>query len=545
MKIVVLGGYGVFGSRLAGLLVRDGNDVVVAGRSLAKARALSEKLGCKPLAVDVRSDPGALFAGSPDVVVDAAGPFQRYGHDPYAVPRLCIEHGADYLDLSDDAAFTAGLNVLDDEARQSGRRLLSGASSVPGLSSSVAADLCRGFDEILLIDTAILPGNRAPRGASVISSIVGQLGTSARVWRGGVWRDQACWSDARRIRLARDLERSGHFIEVPDIVLFPAFFGARSVMFRAGMELGIMNAGMRALAWLRRRWRFDITPRLTAIFRGIANLLLPFGTDRGGMRVAVTGRQDVEVVRREWRLVAEAGDGPYIPAVAARAIIRRLDQITPGARGCLAEATLTEMEQAMSDLAVKTVRDEAPSPSLFQEVLAERWGQLPPEVRVLHDVQDIESFSGNARVTRGGSLVARLIGWVFGFPSAAEKTPVTVTKTRMGSGETWARNFGGRIFRSRCTPASGPYRVRERFGPFNFEMDLPIEDGSLWFPVRRGWCLGIPIPRFLLPKSETREYELDGVFHFDVTLTAPFGAGLIVRYRGHLKPDRDNPASLS
>ncbi|MCY0152146.1 saccharopine dehydrogenase NADP-binding domain-containing protein [Hoeflea alexandrii] len=107
MKVVVLGGYGVFGSRLAELLVRDGHDVVVAGRSLSKAQALSGRLGCKALAVDVRREPDALFAGSPDVVVDAVGPFQTYGHDPYVIPRLCIEHGADYLDLSDDAAFTA------------------------------------------------------------------------------------------------------------------------------------------------------------------------------------------------------------------------------------------------------------------------------------------------------------------------------------------------------------------------------------------------------------------------------------------------------
>src|SRR5690606_14772041 len=121
--------------------------------------------------------------------------------------------------------------------------------------------------EILLIDTAILPGNRAPRGASVISSIIGQLGTSSPVWRGGVWRDQQCWSDSRNVRLAPDLERSAQYIEVPDIVLFPAFFGARSVMFRAGMELSIMTIGMRAVGLLRRRWMFDITARRTALFQ--------------------------------------------------------------------------------------------------------------------------------------------------------------------------------------------------------------------------------------------------------------------------------------
>jgi hypothetical protein len=205
------------------------------------------------------------------------------------------------LDLSDDAGFTAGLEALDEEARRMGRRLLSGASSVPGISSAVAAELCRGFDEILLIDTAILPGNRAPRGISVIASIVGQLGAVSSVWRGGVWRDQPCWSDPQCVRLAPDLIRIGRFIEVPDIRLFPRFFGARSVMFRAGMELGLLNTALRGLGVLRRCWPFKVTVRRARLLQRLANLLLPFGTDRGGMRVAVVGRRGGTVNRREWR----------------------------------------------------------------------------------------------------------------------------------------------------------------------------------------------------------------------------------------------------
>ena len=57
-------------------------------------------------------------------------------------------------------------------------------------------------------------------------------------------------------------------------------------------------------------------------------------------------------------------------------------------------------------------------------------------------------------------------------------------------------------------------------------------------PVRRGWCLGIPIPRALLPWSDSREFAVDGRFHFDVALGAPLGGGLIVRYRGTVTPDR-------
>jgi len=542
MRVVVLGGYGVFGSRLAELLVRDGHDVVIAGRSPGKARAIAEKLCCKPLALDLRADPEALFSGAPDVVVDAAGPFQSYGRDPYIIPRLCLDHDADYLDLSDDAGFTKGICVLDDRARRNRRRLLSGVSSVPGISSAVAADLCAGLDEVLLIDTAILPGNRAPRGTSVISSVVGQLGTTSRVWRGGMWRDQSCWTDSRLVRLAPDLARTARFIEVPDVALFPEFFGARSVVFRAGMELDVLNTAMRLVGAVRRRRMFAVTRRRAEFFRRLANLFLPFGTDRGGMRVAVVGRSGRAMIRREWRLIAEAGDGPYIPAVAARALIRRLDRVSPGARPCLAEATRTEIEAAMTDLAVSTETEESPYPTLFQSALAERWDHLPPEVQALHSVQDVESFSGTAKVTRGNSLIARFAAWFFGFPPAAEAVPLTITKTRTETGEIWERNFGGRVFRSYLTPAPVAHRYRERFWLFNYEQDLPVEDGRMRLPVRRGWFLGVPLPGLLLAKSDSREYAQEGAFHFDVALGAPLGGGLIVRYRGRLRPDHCEPS---
>jgi saccharopine dehydrogenase-like NADP-dependent oxidoreductase len=540
VKTVILGGYGVFGSRLAELLLRDGHSVWLAGRNPEKAQAEAARIGAQPLALDFRAAPETIFTVTPDVVIDASGPFQAYGDDAYRIPSLCIQNGVDYLDLSDDADFTAGIGALDAEARRNDRRILSGASSVPGLSSAVAAHLTQGFDEILLIDTAILPGNRAPRGASVIASIVGQLGKASPAWRGGAWRDVQCWSDPRRFRLAPDLVRNGYFIAVPDVRLFPEFFGARSVMFRAGMELPVLNAGMGALAALRRLWRFEVTPARAGFLQRLANCLLPFGTDRGGMRVTVVGRKGDLVQQREWRLVAEAGDGPYVPAVAARTLLRRLKSIPHGARPCLAEMSLGEIEHALSDLAISTQTDEAPRLTLFQAALADRWSLLPPEVRELHSVQDVESFSGHAQVTRGTSPIARFAAWFFCFPAAGDHVPLTITKTRTDNGEIWERNFSGRVFRSVCTPAKTPYRYRERFWLLNYEQELPVEKGCMRLPVRRGWFLGVPLPHAFLPGSDSREYSEGGVFHFDVGLSAPLGGGLIVRYRGSVRPDRRN-----
>ena len=181
---------------------------------------------------------------------------------------------------------------------------------------------------------------------------------------------------------------------------------------------------------------------------------------------------------------------------------------------------------------------EADRPTLFQSSLGDRWAALPPALHELHSVQDMESFSGLAEVTRGHSIIARIAAWVFSFPPAGRDVPLTVTITRTNKGEIWERNFAGRAFRSYCTPTLVPHRYRERFGLLTFEQDLPVENGRLHFPVRRGWFLGVPVPRFLLPKSDSTEFASDGKFHFDVALRAPLGGVLIVRYRGALTPDR-------
>jgi hypothetical protein len=79
--------------------------------------------------------------------------------------------------------------------------------------------------------------------------------------------------------------------------------------------------------------------------------------------------------------------------------------------------------------------------------------------------------------------------------------------------------------------------MTERFGLLNFELALSVEDGKLHFPVSGGSCLGVPIPNFLLPKSDTFEFiDSQGRACFDVSISLPL-AGHVVTYRGWLTPD--------
>jgi hypothetical protein len=189
----------------------------------------------------------------------------------------------------------------------------------------------------------------------------------------------------------------------------------------------------------------------------------------------------------------------------------------------------------MSDPCLPQQREATTAIALFASVPGLDWSALPPTVRDSHRVPGRRVLRGEGQIQRGRGVLARALAAAFGFPLSASCVPVEVVKTAAGEQELWRRRFGDHEFCSRLK-LRGAY-MTERFGPFVFELGLAVRDAGLEYPVRRAWLLGLPLPRWLLPTSETREFERDGCFHFDVSLDAPLGIGRVVRYRGWLRPD--------
>lgn len=524
MNVLLLGGYGVFGGRLARLLVRDGHSVTIAGRDLKAASVLAAELGCSALRMDRQGDLRELSGHQ--LVIDAAGPFHAYGDDPYRLARAAIGAGLHYLDLSDNPVFCAGIVALDAEARAAGLCVLSGLSSVPALSSAAVHALA-GDQVPRVIDTAILPGNRSPRGLSVMQSILSQSGQPMQVWRGGSWTRTTGWSDPRDYRLPGGVCRQAWQIDVPDLTLFPAHFKAETVLFRAGLELAIMRYGLAAFATLRRLVPIPVTRSVVRAFKLAADLLGPLGSGRGGMSVMVIAGGE----KRFWRLLAEDGDGPFVPAIAARALLRR--KVLPaGAGPALSVVTLEECEAAMMDLNVRTERVSERFEPIFVKVLDSSFTKLPEAIQTTHLTADVSRWQGRATVERGTGFWSRFLGHLFGFPEATEDTTVEVIKFVIPTGEIWQRSFGVRAFKSelRATPSG----MTERFGPFTFLLGLEVRARALHYPVISGRLGPVPLPRWLLPVSEASEYVVDGRFHFDVKLFAPVTRERLVHYRGTL-----------
>jgi saccharopine dehydrogenase-like NADP-dependent oxidoreductase len=359
-RIVIVGGYGAFGARAAERLVRlEGSSVVIAGRSLEKAaRQVSAlrpraRVEVSPAALDARAATAEeLRALDTAVVINASGPFQQ--HD-YTLARACIGAGAHYVDLADDRRFVCDITRLDADAKAAGVTVVSGASSVPGVSSAALARLAAKLARVDEVHIGISPGNSFDPGIATAASIIGQAGQPLITWQDGAWITRYGWQDLHRHAFQGLGRRWMCRVDVPDLELVPRRRpDVATVTFSAGLEVGMFHLGLWSLTWLVRAGLVHNLDALAAPMLAVKRRLSAFGSDAGGMFVRVAGRD--ETGRRdtlEWTLVARSGDGPYVPAIASVILARRLVQGAgpqPGATPCFGLFPLTDFEAEVADL---------------------------------------------------------------------------------------------------------------------------------------------------------------------------------------------------
>jgi hypothetical protein len=163
--MLVLGGYGHFGSRIWRALAEDAT-LIIAGRDVHKAPA------CASVAA----------------------------HGGVALDYPAKDPAAHWVDLADGCAFVSGIAALDGVARQSGVLVASGASSQPALSSAVIDEHLGHFSRVDTIDISIAPGPRTPRGVATLEAVLSYCGKPFQAWEQGRWQTVCGWQDLHPLR---------------------------------------------------------------------------------------------------------------------------------------------------------------------------------------------------------------------------------------------------------------------------------------------------------------------------------------------------------
>jgi hypothetical protein len=349
---VVLGGYGNFGKRVVTALAADRcHRVVVAGRDFAQARAVAHSVGfpAEPVALDLRATDLAaqlrwLDAG---VVVHAAGPFQ--GQD-YGVARACIEARAHYVDLADARGYVCGIGALDQAARSNEVLVVSGASSVPALSSAVVDRLQPEFSQIDTIAHGITSGAKPP-GLAAMEGVLGYVGKPITQWWEGQWRTVYGWQDLERVRYPYPIgARWLGNCDVPDLELFPQRYApVRSVTFRAGVAMTASMLTTWGASWLVRAGLMTSLVPYVPRLRSMALAAERFGSKSSGMHVILRGLDaQSRPISRTWWLLAGNNDGPHVPCFPAIALARKLLRGEVRARGAMPCVGLLSVDEILA-----------------------------------------------------------------------------------------------------------------------------------------------------------------------------------------------------
>ncbi|HKX92950.1 MAG TPA: saccharopine dehydrogenase NADP-binding domain-containing protein [Sphingomicrobium sp.] len=354
LDVLIVGASGVFGSRLAALAAREPRvRLALGGRRRAPLEALASELGCTIQCVDrdrVSADEIARYR----LVVDCAGPFQG---STTRLVEACIEAGVDYVDLADSREFVCSIGRFDLAAKGAGIAVISGASSIPALSHAVLDALTAGWRRIDAIRIGIFPGNRAPRGRSVVDAILSYVGKSVRVFKDGSWQAVPGWALSGRCDCGSAGLRWASICDTPEQeLLVRRYRPTRSAEFVAGLELPLLHIGLWLLSVpVRWGWVSSLRPWGGALL-WIAQQLRPLGSDRGAMVVEAEGADGHgTAISTTWLLEATANRGPLVPVVPALALIRRLrDGARPpaGSYACSGVLKLQELEAMLDELGI-------------------------------------------------------------------------------------------------------------------------------------------------------------------------------------------------
>jgi hypothetical protein len=356
----VIGGYGIFGGRVAQALACDrACKVLVLGRNAEIGGNFAHRIGAefRHCDVDDRESLRQAVAGS-FLVIHAAGPFQ--GAD-YRVAECCLEVGSHYLDLADAREFVTGIGRLGDEAQRRKLLVCSGVSSTPAITSALIDELAPEFRQIDEILTALSPGNQNSRGASTIAAVLSYLGQRIRVWQDGHWVERPGWGDVRRLDFPPPVGRRRVYnCDVPELELFPTRYGARTVRFAAGLELNLLNYLLSLCALPCRWFGFDFS-RHARLFLKLSLMLFPFGTTHGALAVWLRGVDSSgQAIERRIALVT-GHDGPATPSSAAVVLARKILAGGPplvGAFPCVGLLTLDELLHHLRPLGIWCARGD-------------------------------------------------------------------------------------------------------------------------------------------------------------------------------------------
>ena len=283
----------------------------------------------------------------PPLVINASGPFQTAD---FTTAINCILLGINYIDLADAREYVNDFSILDEQANKRNCIAITGASTLPCLSSAV---LDYYKDEFKIIDSlvyGITLGQKTERGLATFKGILSYVGRRLQDFP-GIPKKVYGWQDLYRQEYPLLGKRWMANCDVPDLELLPGFFPIKSIRFSAGIESSMSHLGLWFLSWLiRLKFPIKLANHAETLLK-FSHYFDSFGTDAGGMHMLMSGtdhkgnHKDIK-----WFMIAKSGDGPYIPTIPAILLAKRILQEEIVETGAITAMNLISLESYLAEL---------------------------------------------------------------------------------------------------------------------------------------------------------------------------------------------------
>jgi saccharopine dehydrogenase (NAD+, L-lysine forming) len=235
-SILIVGGYGVVGRRIAADLAPDyPGAVIVAGRNLEQAQslAISFETGVRARYMDVRQ-PASIEAALEGVgtvmsCIDQVEP---------NLLDAAIERGLAYTDLTPHLIARRPTDAMSEAAVRSGARIVLGAGLAPGISSVLARAAADRLDGPLeRVESNMLLSVGDEYGAASRAYILEEISRPYTVTVDGVEQRVLPFARPTRVAFPAPLgRRAAYLFPFSDQVSYPRTLGARTALTRLALD---------------------------------------------------------------------------------------------------------------------------------------------------------------------------------------------------------------------------------------------------------------------------------------------------------------------
>jgi saccharopine dehydrogenase (NAD+, L-lysine forming) len=233
--ILIVGGYGVVGQRIAVDLAADEpNRIVVAGRNIERAAHFAAALGrgVRGRLIDV-DDPASIDAALKGVGLVVSCIDQREPH----LLRAAIAHGLAYTDITPHLMQRRPTEAMKSDAVNSGARILLGAGLAPGISSIFARLGADRVGDVVRVESNVLLSVGDVFGPASRSYIMDEIALPYTIQVNGRQQSARAFRSVARITFPTPLgRRTAYLFPFSDQVFFPNTLGARTALARLSLD---------------------------------------------------------------------------------------------------------------------------------------------------------------------------------------------------------------------------------------------------------------------------------------------------------------------